>query len=58
MHFDRGDRTLIEKVADAFATTGMTIHRFTGGAVAEGWTTYNMLEILRHLAPETAGSAP
>lgn len=41
-----------------FEVTGMTIYRFTGGAVAEEWTTYNMLEILRQLTPETAGSAP
>jgi len=41
-----------------FAITGMTVYRFTGGAVAEEWTSYNMLEILRQLAPEPAGSAP
>jgi len=41
-----------------FAITGMTIYRFTGGAVAEEWTSYNMLEILRQLTPETAGPGP
>jgi len=42
-----------------FAITGATIYRFTGGTVAEEWTFYNMLEILRQLAPETpAASRP
>jgi steroid delta-isomerase-like uncharacterized protein len=31
------------------AVTGMTIYRFSKGKIAEEWTTYNMLEILRQL---------
>jgi steroid delta-isomerase-like uncharacterized protein len=31
------------------AVTGMTIYRLVDGKIAEEWTTYNMLEILRQL---------
>jgi steroid delta-isomerase-like uncharacterized protein len=33
----------------SYVVSGMTVYRFAGGRIAEEWTTYNMLDILRQL---------
>jgi steroid delta-isomerase-like uncharacterized protein len=42
----------------SYVVSGMTVYRFANGRIAEEWTTYNMLDILRQLGYSAGASKP